>query len=155
MKRIPDATFGLSTYRRKGPKDPNQSVAFRQDKLERLLLHRKCGLIADPKWGDTKLVFPWAAYEAKGWNGDYREARRQACSAAARYLNMLDRLARRPGPTKTTTSYQTPTSHDYQVFAFTSFGAYWHILLGCRYDRPPEEHAGVEGMSKTVTVSDL
>ncbi|KAI9695513.1 MAG: hypothetical protein M1836_006430 [Candelina mexicana] len=151
-KRIPDATFGLSTYQglpRKN-KVPGQNGTFREDRLKRLLYHRKCGLISDPKWDAAKLVFPWAVYEAKGWAGDCREARRQACAGAARYLHMLDHLAHTPGPQTAKTGYQTPSSHDFQVFAITSFGAYWHVLVGFRHDRTAEQHAGTSGLSKKV-----
>lgn len=96
IKRIPDATFGLATFQ---PRDYQNAVAewdLDRDRLEALLLHRQCGLISDPHWGDTSLVFPFATYEAKGWSGDAREARRQACLAGKVYLDMLDDLARQP-----------------------------------------------------------
>lgn len=101
------------------------------------------------------LVFPFAVYEAKGWSGDCRVARRQACIAATAYLDLLDDLARRPGPVDSTKPYQTATSHHYQVFALTSFGAHWHLLVGYRRPREAEEHAGVQGMSETVHVRNL
>ena len=63
---------------------------------------------------------------------------------------MLDHLARKPGQT---TQYQTPTSHDFQVFVVTSYGSHWHVLVGIKYPRLPEQHEGVEGMSKNVHVS--
>jgi hypothetical protein len=121
--------------------------------LERLLLHPKCGLRCDPKWGNTDLVFPFAVYEAKGWSGDYREARRQACSAAAVYLDLLDDLARIPGPVGSIKPYQTKTSHQYQTFALTSFGSHWHLMVGYRRPRLTEEHAGRKGFSENVYVS--
>jgi hypothetical protein len=158
VKRIPDATFGLTTYA-----PPNQCGGFlartpcdykhcpsrfpawntnlRRDKLEKLLLHRKCGLLADPKWGETDLAFPFMVYEAKGWSGDCREARRQACLAAATYLDMLDDLSRKPGTVGAPKVFQTETSHDNQVFALTSFGAHWHILVAFKRPRAKEEHA--------------
>ena len=151
VKRTPDVTFALSTYK-KDDWFPSHNYVFREDRLQRLLLHPKIGLIADPKWGHTNMVFPWAVYEAKGWSGDYKEARRQACAGAARYLKTLDHLARVPGPPSTSMRYQTETSLDFQVFAFTSFGSHWHVLVGCKHDRLPEQHAGVKGMSKTVTL---
>ncbi|KAL9630570.1 MAG: hypothetical protein Q9164_006346 [Protoblastenia rupestris] len=152
VQRTPDATFALATYTPEVTFDI-QDPALRTDRLERLLLHRKCGLISDPRWGHCNMVFPWAIYEAKGWSGDPREARRQACTGAKRYLNMLDHLARVPGPASTSARYQTETSHDFQVFAFTSFGSHWHVLVGCKHDRLAQQHAGIEGMSKNVTVS--
>lgn len=155
MKRIPDATFGLATFK---PRDYQSVLAewdLDSDRLDALLLHRHCGLISDPRWGDTSLVFPFAVYEAKGWSGDAREARRQACSAAAVYLDMLDRLARQPGKVGEGGDgvYQTPQSHNNQVFVFTSVGAHWHILVGYKRPRLRREYAGLPGMSRSVYVS--
>jgi hypothetical protein len=152
VNRIPDATFGLATFSDCTSDSPFCAGELSWERLEKLLLHRKCGLLADPKWGETDLVFPFAAYEAKGWSGDCRDARRQACQGAACYLDMLDNLARRPGPVGSPKPYQTITSHQYQVFALTSFGAHWHLLVGYSRPRQAEEHAGVEGFSKTVYV---
>jgi hypothetical protein len=157
VKRTPDVTIGLATF----PEDKGDHLvwadALRRERLERLLLHRKCGLLADPKWGATDLVFPFAVYEAKGWSGDCREARRQACEGAACYLDMLDNLARRPGPVGSAKPYQTATSHQYQVFVLTSFGAHWHLLVGYRRPRQiqSEEYGGMEGLSETVYVSNF
>jgi hypothetical protein len=164
VKRIPDATFGLATF-----SDRTLPVCVEQlqrDSLEKLLLHPKCGLLADPAWGGTDLAFPFAVYEAKGWSGDCRTARRQVCAAAAVYLDLLDNLARTPGPLNTERKYQTSSSHNYQVFALTSFGAHWHILVGYRRPRvdnsascgtdpweEPHQFAGKKGMSDTVYVS--
>jgi hypothetical protein len=152
VKRIPDATFGLATFSDRDFNRPVWADELRRERLEMLLLHHKYGLPSDPKWGETDLVFPFAVYEAKGWGGDCRDARRQVCSAAAAYLDLLDDLARRPGPVGSTKPYQTPTSHHYQVFALTSFGAHWHLLVGYRRPRHVEEHAGTKGMSETVYV---
>ena len=157
VTRIPDATFGLATFSDDRPwgRDGGSQVQrdeLSQERLERLLLHRKCGLLSDPKWGATDLVFPFAAYEAKGWSGDCREARRQASQAGACYLDMLDDLARTPGPVGSAKVYQTTTSHQYQVFVLTSFGAHWHLLVGYRRPRQKDEYAGTNGMSDTVYV---
>jgi hypothetical protein len=98
VMRKPDATFGLAVSR---PSDYQRSVladwSLDHERLEALLLHRQCGLISDPRWGDANLVFPFTVYEAKGWDGDPREARQQACSAGAVYFDMLESLAKRPG----------------------------------------------------------
>ena len=152
IQRIPDATFGLTTF---SEYEPDLSICaneLRRTRLERLLLHRKCGLLADPRWGSTDLAFPFAVYEAKGWSGDCREARHQACLAGATYLDMLDNLVRRPGPVGSTKPYQTVKSHHYQVFALTSFGAHWHLLVGYRRPRQEDEYRGTKGMSDTVYV---
>lgn len=66
---------------------------------------------------------------------------------------MLDLLARVPGTSVESKRYQTEKSHDFQVFVFTSYGAHWHVLVGIKHPRLPEQHAGVEGMSTDVTVS--
>ena len=155
LARKPDATFGLGTfqprdYQRGGMGDWNLD----HDRLEALLLHRSCGLISDPRWGDANLVFPFAVYEAKGWDGDPREARQQACSARAVYLDMLERLSKCPGKAWDSSSDadQTVGSRNTQVFVFTSFGAHWHILVGYKRPRLEREYAGRKGMSESVYV---
>ncbi|KAG4289868.1 hypothetical protein FPRO06_04690 [Fusarium proliferatum] len=151
IKRIPDATFGLATFKPRDYQSPIAEWDLDRDRLEALSLHRYCGLHSDPSWGKSSLVFPFAAYEAKGWSGDPREARRQACSAGSVYLDMLDRLSKIPGkPGDLDGAYQAEDSRNSQVFVFTSFGAHWHILVGYRRPRLAREHAGMAGMSKTV-----
>lgn len=153
VSRIPDATFGLATFSDRDAVLPVWAPELHRERLEKLVLHPKYGLVSDPKILDIGLVFLFMVYEAKGWSGDCRDARRQACSAAAVYLDMLDELARRPGPKDSPRPYQTTTSHHYQVFVLTSFGAYWHLLVGYRRPRSVEEHAQKAGMSDTVYVS--
>ncbi|KAK4038456.1 hypothetical protein C8A01DRAFT_47917 [Parachaetomium inaequale] len=112
------------------------------DRLQALLVYRY-------------YAFPFAVYEAKGWDGDPREARRQACSAGAVYLDMLERLSRHPGKIGDTKSdaFQTAESRNTQAFfVFTSFGAHWHILVGYKRPRLKREYAGQEGMSESVYV---
>ena len=153
VRRTPDATFGLATFTDQEATLPLWRSELLFNCLERLMLHPKYGLISDPRRLDAELSFPFMVYEAKGWSGDCRTARRQACSAAAIYLDMLDHLARRPGQVGSLRPYQTMSSHHYQVFVLTSFGAYWHLLVGYRRPRLSTEHAGKEGMSETVYVS--
>jgi hypothetical protein len=118
------------------------------------MFHRHSGLRADPRWGDTDLAFPFAVYEAKDWSGDYRSARHSACSAGAAYLDLLDALSRQPGKDGEINGYyQGPESRNTQVFALTSWGSYWHILVGYRRPRLEREHAGCKGMSDSVYVS--
>jgi hypothetical protein len=152
VKRTPDATFGLSTFTDQDGESPAWAYDLHSERLDRLLHHPNFGLYSDPKRCETDLVFPFMVYEAKGWSGDCRVARRQACLAASHYLDMLDQLAREPGPLDSDRPYQTKTSHQYQVFVLTSFGAYWHLLVGHRRPRLATEHAGVQGMSETVYV---
>jgi len=66
---------------------------------------------------------------------------------------MLDNLARTPGPVGSAKKYQTKNSHKYQVFALTSYGSYWHLMVGYQRPREKKEHAGTEGMSQNVYVS--
>lgn len=153
VKRTPDATFGLATYLDRHAESPCWTRDLHRQQLERLMLHPKYGLCADPKTGESELAFPFMVYEAKGWAGDCRVARRQACLAAACYLDMLDDLVRRPGPIGSNRPYQDKTSHQYQIFALTSFGAYWHLLVGYRRPRLTTEHMGRDGLSENVYVS--
>ncbi|KAE8133364.1 hypothetical protein BDV38DRAFT_274330 [Aspergillus pseudotamarii] len=127
IKRIPDATFGLATFNPKDYQSPLAEWNLDHDRLEARLLHRHCGLISDPRWGDANLAFPFAVYEAKGWSGDAQEARRQGCSAGAVYLDINN-----------------------QVVIFTSFGAHWHILVGYKRPRLEREYAGHDGFSEPV-----
>lgn len=165
-KRIPDATFGLSTYVPAECQDhytpcdyrhcpyrfPNWNSALRRDKLERLAFHPKCGLLADPKWGESDMALPFMVYEAKGWSGDYREARRQACLAAKTYLDMLDHLSRVPSTAGPSSEFQTATSQDNQVFAITSYGAHWHLLVAFKKPRGEDYYAKSEGLSPSVYI---
>ncbi|KAI0399688.1 hypothetical protein F4802DRAFT_588444, partial [Xylaria palmicola] len=151
LRRIPDATFGLATFHPRDYQTPVASYDLDYGRLQALLLHRHCGLISDPRWGESDLVFPFAVYEAKGWSGDSRDARRKACAAAAAYLDILDDLARWPGKLgRRDGAYQTAESRSTQTFVFTSFGAHWHILVGYRRPRLAREFAGRKGMSENV-----
>lgn len=153
VKRTPDATFGLATFTESDSELPQWTSELLWERLEQLMLHPKYGLVTDPSRMDISLAFPFMVYEAKGWSGDCRVARRQACSAAAYYLDMLDELARQPGPVGSPRPYQTETSHNYQVFALTSFGAYWHLLVGYRRPRLAMEHADAPEMSENIYVN--
>jgi hypothetical protein len=155
IQRTPCTTFGLATFSEHESVLSESANELCRNRLEKLLLHRKCGLLADPTWGETDLLFPFAVYEAKGRAGDCREARHEACLAGATYLDLLDDVARRPGPVNSTKPYQMVSSHNYQVFVLTSFGAHWHLLVGYRRPRREHEHSGRKGMSETVYVRDL
>jgi hypothetical protein len=151
IERTPDATFGLTTFR--SSKDEGCDPALGRRYLEELLLNRHSSLHSDPYWGQTSLAFPFAAYEAKGWRGDPREARHQVCSAGAAYLDLLDKLALLPGDRSSLSGiYQTDWSHNNQVFCYTSFGSHWHVLVGYKRPRLQREHAGLKGMSESVYV---
>lgn len=153
VKRIPDASIGLATF---SPEHYQNAIASYELDAKRLLalaLHRDSSLISDPRLGESSLVFPFLVYEAKGWTGDPRAARLQACAAGATYLDMLDALARRPGAAgKVEGAYQFHGGRSAQVFALTSFGAHWHVMVGYRRPRLKREHAGHPGMSETVYV---
>ncbi|UKZ53378.1 hypothetical protein TrVGV298_007170 [Trichoderma virens] len=131
--RIPDATFGIRFFQNIG--DP----AYRQDvkkkpvpllcdnRLRRMMLNPECGLVVDGMWGETSLIFPFAAYEAKSgneWN-DFAVTR-QIYDACRTYLAMLDDLARNPNNIN---EYQTNESSRFQFFGFTSFGNYWKVYV--------------------------
>ncbi|OCK74965.1 hypothetical protein K432DRAFT_437750 [Lepidopterella palustris CBS 459.81] len=109
-------TFGLATFTERNPISMPGAASFGSTVQE-------------------DLVFPFAVYEAKGWSGDYREARRQ--------------LSRKPGPVDSIQPYQKSANYQYQVFALTSFAAYWHLLVGYRRTRMqgPEEHGSTKGVS--------
>jgi hypothetical protein len=98
VNRIPDATFGLATFSDSTRNSDVQVDELDRERLERLLLHPKCGLLGGPKWRETDLVFPFAVHEAKGWSGDCREARRQECEAGVCYLDMLDNFSSHAWP---------------------------------------------------------
>ncbi|KAJ6786268.1 hypothetical protein PWT90_00808 [Aphanocladium album] len=144
-KRIPDLTVGLAVT------ENIKDECLHPAALERIMLHRHCGLVSDPSRKEPNLAFPFAVYEAKGYDGDPREARLQACTAGAAYLDLLDALALEPGKAgPTAAAYQEGYNHNAQVFALTSFGPHWHIMVGYKRMRRKEEHAGVPGMSKYV-----
>ncbi|KAE8415700.1 hypothetical protein BDV36DRAFT_285156 [Aspergillus pseudocaelatus] len=154
IKRIPDATFGLATFKPRDYQNPLAEWNLDHDRLEALLLHRHCGLISDPRWGDADLAFSFAVYEAKGWSGDAQEARRQGCSAGAVYLDMLDNLARQPGKASSKNrKYRSAGGRsNNQVFIFTFFGAHWHILVGYKRPQLEREYAGHDGFSESVYI---
>jgi hypothetical protein len=87
VQHAPDATLGLATFLERDVEYPAWASELLPSRLEKPLSHRECGLLTDPKWGETNLAFPLAAHEAKGWSGDCRVARRQASVAAAAYLD--------------------------------------------------------------------
>src|SRR5687768_10992410 len=91
--RIPDAVFGLTTFKKETYQTPPE---LEHNRLQALMAQPACALVSDPYLGRTNLVFPFAVYEAKGWAGDPRESRWQACTAGMVYLNLLDALARKP-----------------------------------------------------------
>lgn len=154
--RTPDATFGLATFEPEDYEDDPDSYELDRDRLYSLMLHPRCEIISDSQLGRPSLVFPFAVYEAKGWSGDCRDARHQACSGAAAYLDMLHSLGQHPAQKEFNiqvdgTIYQS-SGDKAQVFAFTSFGAHWHILVGYRRRRAKNEHAGTPGLSENVYV---
>jgi hypothetical protein len=153
VKRIPDASIGLATFHPQHYQNAIASYELDAERLQALSLHRDSSLTSDPRLGESDLVYPFLVYEAKGWSGDPREARLQACAAGARYLDMLDALARRPGPSgEIEGAYQFHGGRSAQVFGLISFGAYWHIMVGYRRPRLKREHAGHPNMSDTVYV---
>lgn len=97
------------------------------DHALRAMMHDpECGLVVDGVWGKTKLLFPFAVYEAKKTAILYRQAEDQIHHACRTYLAMLDDLARNPN---NVAEYQTEESSKYQLFAFASCGSYWQVFL--------------------------
>lgn len=153
-RTTPDTTLGLNTFQ---PRDycsvDAAAVNLDKERLDKLLAHRSCGLISDRKWGEANLAFGFGVYEVKRWNGDPREVRQQAFEAAAILLDNLEKLSRQPGkPGDMPGGYQTDQSHNTQVFAITSFGNHWHIMVAYKRPRLKHEYAGYPGMSESVYV---
>jgi hypothetical protein len=120
---------------------------FQRHLLSRALLHPNYGLIADPNWGETDLLFPFVVYEAKkfrkhdAWNDPTTEAFNQASDAAKIFLKMQSTLSHRPGPAH---AYREPSPESEspiceQVFMFTSVGSQWHLHVGY-WIQQPERH---------------
>ncbi|KAL7946740.1 hypothetical protein V8C42DRAFT_318683 [Trichoderma barbatum] len=140
-KRIPDATFGLTTYDSSAlqlneeftaagfqadysNKQPDDLLS--QDRLRSMMHNPMCSLVVDGAWGEANIAFPFAVYEAKKRIEDYGEARRQIQHACQIYLSMLDDLARKPDDVS---RYQTKKSPPCQMFAFVSHGSRWEVYV--------------------------
>ena len=136
-KRTVDATMGLRTYhddhlRRTSkcihPECKEEQRLVRTLSIEdlRTMMHdSECGLVVDGLWGATKIVFPFAVYEAKKFRS-LKAARKQAYHACKAYLTMLDNLARNPD---NFAEYQTEESSKCQMFAFVSCGSFWQVIV--------------------------
>ncbi|KAF4456893.1 hypothetical protein F53441_1104 [Fusarium austroafricanum] len=143
--KIPDATIGLVSYdngfleqgyicNNPNRKD-NHSAQEPDERLPEELLaammnNHKCGLVVDGVWGKTDLLFPFAVYEAKKRAHSYAAAEEQIYRACRTYLAMLDDLARNPD---NISEYQSEDSKRYQLFAFTSCGAYWEVFVAWNF----------------------
>lgn len=151
--RIPDLTIGLA----RPDWETGADSLLHPATLERIMLHRDSGLISDPSCDETpNIIFPFAVYEAKGYKGDPRKARHQATEAGAAYLDLLDALSREPDKAGgLSLPHQTEQSNCAQVFALTSFGPHWHIMVGYKRKRGEDEHAGAPGLSENVYVSSI
>ncbi|UKZ53379.1 hypothetical protein TrVGV298_007171 [Trichoderma virens] len=139
--RIPDATFGLTTYDSSAidlnrefmvagyqadysNKQPDDRLS--KDRLKAMTHNPQCGLVVDGVWGEADIVFPFAVYEAKKRVEDYEDAKQQIQHACQIYLSMLDDLARDP---KNVAKYQTEGSHPCQMFALVSHGSRWSVYM--------------------------
>lgn len=137
--RTPDLTLGLATYHKNEveheEKEPSTAgpgwslsrgahSSLCKERLKDQVTCPKTGLIVDGRWGEVNLIFPWAVYEAKKRATSCDAAEYQVFHAAQVYLGMLEDLARNPDDP---TQFQTPESDKYQMFAFTSSGAYWIV----------------------------
>lgn len=133
-KRIPDITFGLSSYESGDPED--EGVDERERRIRRSLQKNRLShniwktdefsLITDPKWGQHTLLFPFAVYEAKRDQKSELQVKLQLKLAFNAYLHMLDRLVRQPGKEE----YQSPASRTFPIFGFTSSGSQWKMYVG-------------------------
>ncbi|QYT02929.1 hypothetical protein H0G86_009911 [Trichoderma simmonsii] len=139
--RTPDATFGLATYDPKTLHLNRQSMAtgyqadyinkelderLSQDRLKSMTNNLNCSLVVDGSWGNANIVFPFAVYEAKKREADYRNAKQQIQHACQIYLSMLDDLARNPD---NVAKYQSANSSHCQMFAFVSYGSQWAVYV--------------------------
>lgn len=147
MKRkIPDATIGLKSYDENFLKrgyicdDPSNCkedhTTMQPDKrlserdLKSMMHNPECGLIVDGVWGETILLFPFAVYEAKKSPLHVEQVEDQIHHACTTYLAMLDDLARDPN---NVAAYQTGDSTKYQIFAFTSCGPVWQVMIAWNF----------------------
>jgi len=129
---IPDATIGLSVFSQDDSIPAEDTPELHVDNLWKLQKHWRKWLTVDPLENQIETVFLFAVYEAKAIAGDYAEARRQACIAAASYLDMLDSLARKPMTEGPPGPYQTNTCCCNHVVIFTSMGTHWNITVAHR-----------------------
>lgn len=145
-KRIPDITFGLSSYSFSDPDD--EGVDARERRIRRSLqkdslnisiyTFNEHSLIADGKWGECTILFPFAVYEAKKDQNSTVGVKIQLKLAFNAYLGMLDRLVRQPGNTE---EHQSSQSAVFPIFGFTSNGRDWRMYVGylpnCARDDDP------------------
>ncbi|KAE8313544.1 hypothetical protein BDV41DRAFT_536195 [Aspergillus transmontanensis] len=133
-KRIPDITFGLSSYFCADPED--EGVDGRERRIRRSLQKTSLissiwafdepSLIADGKWGGHTILFPFAVYEAKKDRNSETEVKVQLKLAFNTYLQMLDKLVRQPGMTD---KYQSPRVPVFPMFGLTSSGSTWRMYV--------------------------
>jgi len=116
-----------------------------QNWLQDARLHPDYGLIADPKWDDMSLLFPFMVYEAKArenpasWSNLDNEAWEQGHNAGCIYLALQESLIRVPGSAeKINRPLQFPPFErcDPCCFVLTSVGATWTIYT----ISPTEDH---------------
>ena len=146
-RRIPDLTFGLAVE----SQALNEKRTFDRNRLERALFHPGLGLVSDPKHGEVHVLFPWMVYEAKRWSGNCGDARRQVCEAAMVYLEMQGRLVQKSFANQGFVPRIRRSSS--QVFALTSIGAHWHLIIGYQRRRKyRHEHKDHPHMSASAYV---
>lgn len=110
VEKTSDKIFALSTHERGDFVKPSLNAGvFGQERLQQPLLHPKCGLVSDPKWGQTKMAFPFGVYEAKAWVGDYKECKKTGlrwCAQVSEHVGST----RIPGKSAESRRYQTEKS---------------------------------------------
>ncbi|GKZ31246.1 hypothetical protein AbraIFM66950_011539 [Aspergillus brasiliensis] len=135
-KRIPDMTFGLSSYASADPLD--EGIDERERRIRRSLhvdylnycVCNRFGLMVDGKWGKTTVLFPFAVYEAKKNDKSELAVKLQLKLALNAYLKMLDTLLIQPDDSKTNEERQPTHNTVNPIFGFTSSGSIWKLYVG-------------------------
>ncbi|OJJ67691.1 hypothetical protein ASPBRDRAFT_47728 [Aspergillus brasiliensis CBS 101740] len=135
-KRIPDMTFGLSSYTSGDPLD--EGIDERERRIRRSLhvdyldycVRDRFGLMVDGKWGKTTVLFPFAVYEAKKNDKSETGVKIQLKLALNAYLKMVDDLLIQPDDSKAKEERQPPQNTVNPIFGFTSSGSIWKLYVG-------------------------
>lgn len=146
IRRVPDLSIGLASCEDNKESEP-EWAQFQCHLPSRALLHPNCGLIVDPYWGETDLLFPFVVYEAKKvrkddvWEDPATEAIGEASDSAKIFLNMQSTLTRQSGSAHThrKPSPESESPSYEQVLMFTSEGSKWHLLIGPWIQQPERQ----------------
>lgn len=144
--RVPDLCIGLASAPGDEANEP-EWAQFDPHLLNRALLHPNYGLITDPDWEYTDLLFPFAVYEAKkcpkedpwGTRHPIKKAYKQGSRAATTFLKMQAALIREPGAAHAYRKASPKSLGNGQVFIFVSEGSKWELHVGY-WVRQPKSH---------------